>query len=430
MTPARCPALVIAAPASGQGKTTLTAALARLHRDAGRRVRVFKMGPDFLDPQVLEAAAGTPVYQLDPWMVGAPDCARLLHAAAGAADLILVEGMMGLHDGEPSTADLARRFAIPVLLVIDAWALSQTFGALALGLARYREGTACAGAMANRVAGEAHARMLAQSLPGDIPWRGVLAHDDRHALAQRHLGLVQAAETADLDARIRHAADALRGTPAEFLPPASRFRASPSPPEPATLRGVRIGIARDRAFSFIYPANIDCLRALGAEPVFFSPLADPAPPEVDALWLPGGYPELHLETLAANRSMIDALRAHHRAGKPLFAECGGMLYLCRTLADSSGQRAALVGIFDADASMQPRLAAIGAEALRVEAGTVRGHSFHHSRLEGAPPPAARATRRSDGAPGEALYRDGRLVASYLHWYFPSNPRAVAALFER
>ncbi|MBQ1764642.1 MAG: cobyrinate a,c-diamide synthase, partial [Aquincola sp.] len=206
---ARCPAMLIAAPASGQGKTSVTAALARLHRRAGRRVRVFKTGPDFLDPMVLAQASGQPVQQLDLWMGGEGHCRALLHEAASQADLILVEGVMGLHDGEPSTADLALRFGLPVLAVIDGSAMAQTFGALALGLAQYRPGLAWAGVLANRVAGEGHARMLRDSLPPHLAWWGALPRDEGLSLPERHLGLVPAAELADLAQRIERAADAL-----------------------------------------------------------------------------------------------------------------------------------------------------------------------------------------------------------------------------
>ena len=201
-----CPALFIAAPASGQGKTTVTAALACHYRQCGLRVRVFKTGPDFLDPMLLERASGAPVYQLDLWMGGEAHCRQLLHTAAGEADLILVEGVMGLFDGERSSADLAQLFGIPILAVIDASAMAQTFGAIAHGLASYRPQLAFAGVLANRLAGARHCQMLADSLPPGLPFFGYLPRDADIALPERHLGLVQAAEIADLDRRIEQAA--------------------------------------------------------------------------------------------------------------------------------------------------------------------------------------------------------------------------------
>lgn len=184
-----CPALLVSAPASGQGKTTLTAALARLHTRAGRRVRVFKCGPDFLDPQILERASGAPVQSLDLWMCGPQDAAARLHEAAAQADLILVEGVMGLYDGAPSSADIARRFGLPVLAVLDAGAMAQTFGALVHGLATYGDGVNLLGVMANRVGSAYHATLLRQSLPAGVSWYGALGSDAGAALPQRHLGL-------------------------------------------------------------------------------------------------------------------------------------------------------------------------------------------------------------------------------------------------
>src|SRR5207245_10378482 len=204
-----CPALLVGAPASGQGTTTACAALARWHRDQGRRVRVFKTGPDFLDPMVLERASGQPVHQLDLWMGGEAHCRTLLYRAASEADLILVEGVMGLHDGTPSSADLALRFGLPVLAVIDGSAMAQTFGAIAHGLATYRPGLRLAGVLATRVGSATPATMLRESLAAGMAWFGALPREEAYALPSRHLGLVQAGEVADLDQRIERAALAL-----------------------------------------------------------------------------------------------------------------------------------------------------------------------------------------------------------------------------
>ena len=425
-----CPALLVTAPASGQGKTTLVAALARRQRNLGRRVRVFKVGPDFLDPMVLERASGNPVYQLDLFMGGAAHCRRLLHEAAGAADLILVEGVMGFFDGESSSADLAARFDLPVLAVIDAAAMAQTFGAIAHGLASYREDVRLTGVVANRCAGARHQEMLKQSLPEHIRWYGGLAHDATFSIPERHLGLIQAEEMelADLDTRLDHAAAAL-GRTADRLPEAIAFAPPTVEAQPADLAGRRIAVARDTVFSFLYRANLDLLSARGAELRFFSPLADDALPECDALWLPGGYPELHLERLAANTDMHSEIRRHHEDGKPILAECGGMLYLAQSLADAEGRAAPLVGLLPAQARMQGRLAGLGLQVVELPGGhgPLRGHTFHHSLLETRLTPIARANG-ADGGPGEAVYRQGRLTASYMHFYFPSNPWAAAALF--
>lgn len=422
-----CPALLVAAPASGQGKTLVTAALARRHRDAGRRVRVFKCGPDFLDPMVLEAASGAPVYQLDLFMCGEDGCRALLHEAAGEADLILVEGVMGLFDGDPSAADVAQRFGLPVLAVLDGSAMAQTFGALVHGLATYRPGLDLHAVIANRVGSERHAQLLEASVPPGVTWLGAMPREAGVSLPERHLGLVQAGEVDDLDARLARAA-ALLPEAALHLPPPVRF-AAPAGREARVsgLSGQRIAVARDEAFAFIYPANLAWLERAGAHLSFFSPLRDGGLPACDAVWLPGGYPELHVERLAANAPMLAAIRAHHAAQRPILAECGGMLYTCGTLDDGKGRRAQLLGLMPGDVTMQPRLAALGMQQVALEGGTLRGHTFHYSRLDTSLAPSARALT-PDGRTGEAIYRVGSLTASYMHFYFASAPRAAEALF--
>lgn len=428
MTIRHCPALFVAAPASGQGKTTVTAALARLHTRLGRKVRVFKCGPDFLDPQIHAVASGAPVYNVDLGMCGEADIARRLHAAAGDVDLILVEGVMGLYDGAPSGADIACRFGIPVMAVIDARAMAQTFGAIAHGLASFRPGLPFAGALANHVGSERHADMLRAALPAGMRWFGAVLRDADAALPERHLGLMQAAEIEDLEARLDRMADSLGRTGAAELPAAVGFPAVPADEVPPLLAGQRIAIARDAAYGFIYPANLDTLRRLGAEPVFFSPLAGDTLPACDAVWLPGGYPELHGAALAANTVFWTALRTHAAAGKPLLAECGGMMSLFETIVDQAGAAHAFGGVLPGRAVMQKRLAALGMQAAELPEGRLTGHTYHHSRSETPVAPLVHAMR-PDGGEGEAIYRVGRATASYVHFYFPSNPQAVARLFR-
>ncbi|WP_173178040.1 cobyrinate a,c-diamide synthase [Pseudomonas tohonis] len=424
-----CPALLIAAPASGQGKTTVTAALARLHARQGKRVRVFKCGPDFLDPMILARASGAPVYQLDLWMIGEAESRRLLWEAAAEADLILIEGVMGLFDGSPSAADLARCFGVPVMAVINGAAMAQTFGALAVGLATYQPGLPFSGVLGNRVGSQRHSDLIRDSLPDWIRWYGSLPRSAEVELPSRHLGLVQAEELADLDARLDAAADALAASASVELPPAVAFEAPAAQALRPTLEGVRIGVARDTSFAFTYQANLDLLRALGAELRFFSPLTDAALPEVDSLYLPGGYPELHLAPLAENRAMAEAVRAHHQAGKPILAECGGMLYLLDALTDAEGARAELVGLLPGSAVMQKRLVALALQEVELPGGALRGHTYHHSRLDSPLQPLARGTCPNDKPVAEAVFRTGRLTASYIHFYLPSNPAAAAELLR-
>ncbi|MDH1011658.1 cobyrinate a,c-diamide synthase [Pseudomonas nicosulfuronedens] len=429
MTSRQCPALLIAAPASGQGKTTVTAALARLHTRLGRKVRVFKCGPDFLDPMILARASDAPVYQLDLWMVGEEESRRLLWEAAGEADLILIEGVMGLFDGSPSAADLARRFNVPVMAVINGQSMAQTFGAMAVGMATYQSDLPFSGVLANRIGSQRHRDLVRDSLPEWIRWYGALPRDTEVELPSRHLGLVQADELADLDARLDAAADALAASASTELPLPVSFAAPELRNRASRLDGVRIGVARDSAFAFLYQANLDLLSELGAELLFFSPLRDVALPEVDSLYLPGGYPELHLQALAENRAMALAIHAHHEMAKPILAECGGMLYLLDALTDVAGERAPLLGLLPGEARMQKRLAALALQAVTLPEGTLRGHTFHHSLLDSSEEPLARGICPNDKPVAEAVFRRGRLTASYIHFYLPSDPDAAAALLR-
>ena len=423
-----CPALLIAAPSSGQGKTTVTAALARLHSRQGRRVTVFKCGPDFLDPQIHAVASGRPCQNLDLGMCGEEDARWRLARAAKDSDLILLEGVMGLFDGTPSAADIACRFNIPVMAMIDAGAMAQTFGAVAHGLATYRPGLPFAGVLANRVGSERHAAMARDSLPAGMGWFGALPRNPDAALPERHLGLLQAAEIDDLEGRLDRLADALSQSAAVDLPKPVIFEDAPAPAVAPLLAGKRIAIARDAAYGFIYPANLETLLSLGAELRFFSPVAGDLLPECDAVWLPGGYPELHAAALSKNQALWQALRAHVAAGKPLLAECGGMMSLFDQITDKAGETHAFAGLLPGISVMQKRLAALGMQFADLPEGRLQGHTFHYSKSETALLPIVRA-RTPDDRDGEAIYRLERLTASYVHFYFPSNPTAIAALFS-
>lgn len=451
LSPVRCPALLITAPASGQGKTTLTAALARLHTRQGRRVQVFKCGPDYLDPHWHQLASAAPVHSLDLWMTGEADARARLHAAAQTADLILIEGVMGLFDGSPSAADLARLFDIPVLAVIDASGMSATLGALAYGLQHYQPGLRWAGVLANRVASARHAQLLQAGVRADSLWQGAVqriaadanAQAEPALLPQRHLGLVAAHELKDGMQRLDAAADALAQTPlgqrswqdwqqwaVEFAPPAADSDATGPEALGPWLAGRVIAVAHDAAFSFVYPANLDCLRAMGAQLRIFSPLAGERLPECDALWLPGGYPELHAAQLAAQTDLQADIRAHWQAGRAIWAECGGMLALCEGITTGDGRWAPLWGLMPGKAQMQKRLAGLGMQQLPTPWGLLRGHTFHYARLDSPATPLGRS-HRPDEAPGagsgEWLYRHGSLHASFFHAWFASHPRAIAAL---
>jgi len=420
--------MLIAAPASGQGKTTVTAGLARYHRECGRRVRVFKTGPDFIDPMILERASGNPVHPLDLWMVGEEACRARLSKAAEEADIILIEGVMGLFDGTPSSADLAQCFGVPILLTVDARAMAQTFAAVVHGLTSYRQELHFAGVIANRVGSPGHGELLRRCVAAEPAFRAALLRNPAVEIPSRHLGLLQAAEVEDLEQRLAAAATAVGETEAVALPEPVTFEAASAAEAPRLLEGQRIGIARDEAFSFLYAANLELLNALGAELTFFSPLHDSELPPVDSLYLPGGYPELHLEGLAGNHRLRTAIARFARNGGVVYAECGGMLYLFENLRDKHGREAELVGLLAGSALMQSRLSGLGMQSLTLPEGELRGHTFHHSILESPLAPWTRGQPQGSSAQGEAVYRVGSVIASYLHLYFPSNPEAAARLF--
>lgn len=428
MNPAGARILLVGALSSGQGKTTVTAALARKLVKLGQKVRIFKCGPDFIDPMLLERASGAPVHTLDLWMVGLDDCRRQLAQAAREADVILIEGVMGLYDGNPSSADLSREFGVPVMAVIDAGSMAQTAGALVLGLRDYGP-VEMAGVIANRVASAGHAAMVAASLR-DIPLFATMPRQNA-SLPERHLGLVLPGEVTDLDTMLEQLADQLEFDPQAWDSLRRTKIDAPAPAEatPPALAGKTIAIARDAAFAFLYPANLDLLREMGATLRFFSPLAgQPAPADADAIYLPGGYPELHANQLSQARNWQASLRAAHALGVPVYAECGGMMALADTLGDQSGAQHPMAGLLPGRIVMQPRLAGLGPQSLATPHGPLRGHTFHYSRLETEVEPAAHTVKRPSGVNGEAVYHVGSLTATYFHAYFPSNPKAAAALF--
>ena len=441
---AACPALMVAAPASGQGKTTVTAALARLHARQGRRVRVFKCGPDFLDPHWHTLASGQPVHNLDLWLNGEDDIRARLHEAATNSDLILIEGVMGLFDGDPSAADLAVKLGIPVLAVIDASAMAGTFGALVHGLRHYRPGLPWAGVLANRVASDGHEKMLRASvrddgLAGDpagidAGWLGALRRDPGFSLPERHLGLTVASELPDATARLDAQADALAVTPLGQLDARGlqrwtvNFEPVAERPVAPLLKGRTVAVARDAAFCFTYPANLDTLRALGAELAFFSPVADDALPPCDAVWLPGGYPELHADALVNGTRCRASLAAHIAAGQPVWAECGGMMPLFDGLTQTDGARLPMWGLLPGEVAMHQRLAALGPQRWDTAQGELRGHTFHFSLTDTPLASVARTEPASPFGRPEAIYRQGPVRASYFHAWFASNPEVTAQLF--
>lgn len=422
-----CPSLVVAAPSSGAGKTTVVAAIARYYRNQGKKVRVFKTGPDFIDPAFLSHASGAPVYQLDFWMCGLEHCQQLLYKAAQEADLILIEGVMGMFDGQCSSADIAAKLGIPVMAVVDAGAMAQTFGAIVYGLANFRHDVEVAACFANRVGSPRHFDMLQQSVSSDTPLLSYLPKSEQFSFPDRHLGLVQAQELTDLELRLESAAQSIG---AHWQLPAREtvFSHLPVQSIEPVLQGKTIAIARDCAFSFLYQANIDCLEQLGAKLSYFSPVAGDSLPECDAVYLVGGYPELHLEKLYDNCKLREILRDTVTKCIPVIAECGGMLFLQDSIEAMNGKSVQMCGVLKANSKMQTKLAALGlVEAELASDEVLRGHTFHYSKTTTSLS-AWKQSVSQYGRPSEAIYRVNNLIASYVHWYFASNPSLTAKMF--
>jgi cobyrinic acid a,c-diamide synthase len=414
-----CKAVLISAPASGQGKTFITAALARAWRNQGLRVQAFKCGPDFLDPMILEVATGRPVYNLDFTMCGESDGEAQLYRAAQHADLIIVEGVMGLYDGTPSSADIAVRFNLPVLLTVDASGMAQTFGAVAKGLLSHYPNLKPAGVLANKVGSVGHGKLLHDSLPSHLNWFGALQKNEALSLPERHLGLFRASEMSDLEQKIEDAANALmQDLP---LPPTVTFNTPTTLTPPKLLDGKTIAIAKDEAFCFIYQANVDCLIEMGAKLEFFSPLHDKSLPEADAYWLPGGYPELHLQEISTNIAMKSALKTVFDANKPILAECGGMMALSTCLNNEP-----CFDLLPGVSKIEDQLQGLGSLKAELFNGELGAHTFHYGSFKTELPPIATAKTRFGKA--ENIYQHGSIRASFLHFYFASNPTTAAELF--
>ena len=446
------PRLVVAAPGTGQGKTTVAAALMRLLSRRGLRVAPFKVGPDYVDPSHHRAAAGRASRNLDGWMLPPETVLSLFRRGTTGereADVAVIEGMMGLFDGrgatdeEGSTAALAKRLAAPVVLVLDVWTMGRGAAAVVHGMHTFDPALPLAGVILNRAAGPGHHDLCRRAVEHHtgVPVLGWLPADDGIAVPERHLGLVLAGEQSiDLDRLAERAretldVDALLAI-ARSAPPLPE---SPDPLPPRVLtRRARVAVARDAAFGFLYEDNLDLLEGLGAELAFFSPLDDARLPEgADALYLGGGYPELHGARLAANVPMLAAVRAFAASGRPVVAECGGLMYLSQALVDLEGERHAMAGVVPGVSVMRERVT-IGyreARALRpsplAEAGwTVRGHEFHHSALE--PPPAEPAFAFDGGAGADGIVAGPaeNVLASYLHLHFAADARIAERFVAR
>ncbi len=463
--------LLVAAPASGSGKTTVALALAAAARRRGLVVQPFKVGPDFIDPGHMARVAGRPARTLDGWMLGRDACRASFTAAAARADVAIVEGMMGLFDGvgpadeTGSSAEMAKWLDLPVLLVVDAAAMARSAAAVVRGFRDFDPEVRITGVVFNRVGGAAHLELLhdalrAAGLPACV---GGLPDGPELRVPERHLGLVTAAETGvpfatladaaerhlDVDAILRLASARRDGAATDDhagRPPGNDPSAGGAAPRPdASSAGrssgaVRIAVARDAAFSFYYPENVERLADAGAEIVEFSPIADARlPPDVDGVYLGGGYPEVHAAALAANATLLAELRALAAAGGLVYAECGGLMYLGAAIEDEAGTTHAMAGVLPLRTSMRPRTLTIGYR--EVEIGVpflprlvVRGHEFHGATSVPSPDAAAMPHAYVVRDPRTAMtaragYCVGRTLASWVHLHFASAPALAPALVE-
>jgi cobyrinic acid a,c-diamide synthase len=442
------PRLVLAGVSSGVGKTTATVGLCRALQTRGLKVALFKCGPDYLDPTYHQRASGSVCHNLDGWLMGRSAALGTFARAAAGADIALVEGVMGLFDGasptsdEGSTAEMARWLAAPVVLLADAAGMARSLAALVAGFAGFDPALPIAAVIANRVGSQGHLELLRKALQAP-PILGGLPRAEQHAFASRHLGL----RTADPRVVPEALFDAWGALVAQWWNVEAlleRARAAPPlaalpPPAPTTTpTPCRIGLAFDEAFHFYYEDNLARLVALGAELVRFSPLRDQQLPDVDGLYIGGGYPEAHAAALSDNASMRAGIRALAERGRPVYAECGGLMYLSEGIRTGDGQLHPMVGLVPGEAVMAPRLEALGYVEVETQVPTClggaglrfRGHQFRYSSLTNDTAERVYSVRKRRGGGSFAEgYRVGSVLASYVHAHWASNP-LVAEGFVR
>jgi len=431
--------LIIAAPQSGAGKTTVTLALIAALARRGMKVRTAKAGPDYIDPAFHAAFSGTPSVNLDSWAMPEALLDALAAQAAEGADIFVIEGVMGLFDGAAegagtprrrgATADLATHFGLPVVLVLDVARQAQSAAALVRGFATHDPAVRIAGVILNRVGSERHRAMVASAIGAlNIPVLGALPREAALALPERHLGLVQAAEHSELAALIDRLADtAERYFDLDaIIACAASLQVASDPPNARVLPppGQRIALASDRAFTFVYPHLIDAWRKAGAEILTFSPLADEPPRQsADSCWLPGGYPELHADALGSAHRFREGLRSF-ATSRPVHGECGGYMVLGGLLEDAAGRRHAMTGLLGHSTSFAKRKLHLGYRSARLltdgalgRCGTlIRGHEFHYASLidPGHDEPFAEIADGEGRLREKSGGRRGRVTGTFFH----------------
>ena len=445
-TQVRRPRLVIAGTQSGVGKTTLVTGLLAALRNQGKTVQSFKIGPDYIDPGFHALASGRAAHNLDSWLVPQEKLPPLFVKAAAKADISIIEGVMGLYDGGrqgvSSTASLAKLLQAPVVLVLDVKSMGESAAAIALGFRQYDPDVWFAGVILNRVGSASHERMVREALGRqNIPVLGCLHRDEALRLPERHLGLTPVTEQS-LDEIVAAMGQSV-GAALDLEALCALAQEAPLLPAPAAAVSLpvpraRLGVARDEAFSFYYPESMEVLARYGAELIPFSPLEDTALPEVDGLFFGGGFPEMFASQLAANASMRQAVRRAAADGMPLYAECGGLMYLTESLEDFSGQRYEMAQVVPAKCRMEKKLQTVGYVAATLEKDSLlgqggacfQGHEFHFSSMEPLIEPfpwAFSFEKMRTGAVYPGGYASQNVLASYLHLHFAGNEEAAAAL---
>lgn len=432
--------IVIAGAASGTGKTLVSLGLMEALRLRGLVLAPFKAGPDYIDAGLHAAVLGRPSYNLDTWMMGVRGVKRTFEAASAHADLSIVEGVMGLYDGvdgrseRGSTAHLAKTLKLPVILVIDAAKTARSAGAVITGFAAFDRAVDIRWVIFNRVGSERHLQILMASIPRGLGLRylGFLPRDAELVMPQRHLGLVAAGDMGreKWQGFLKKAAQVMeKSIDIDGLLAGVRKQTAQKPIEGTSKKDrVTIAVARDAAFSFYYEENLEFLRKNGARLIFFSPLIDSRLPEgISGLYLGGGFPELFADALEANRSMRAEIKAVSRKGLPVFAECGGMIYLGSRLANKEGGSLRMAGVFPWTTRMLTKRAALGYREVEVspgspmlkQGGTLRGHEFHYSTIKEPGPAIGRVFKLTDGRREGFTYKN--CLATYIHLHFASNP---------
>lgn len=427
-------AIVIAAPSSGSGKTVVTLGILRALRTRGLKIASAKVGPDYIDPRFHEAATGQPCFNLDPWAMSDGTLARYFRHLADDADIIVIEGVMGLFDGPEcgggSTADLAAKFDLPVALAIDCSSMGQSVAAIARGFAQTAGSGGIAALILNKVASDKHERILRRALGDEWSVLGGVRRDNSLALPSRHLGLVQASEQSDLEEFLEKAANLVaRSLDLDRLlslarPPVIKFPSSRAP-DPL---GKHIAVASDIAFAFAYPHLLHDWRADGATISTFSPLADEPPSEAaEAIYLPGGYPELHAEHLSACRGFLNGLASAAKRGALVYGECGGFMVLGDYIIDKEGRKHAMAGLLPLGTSFADRKLHLGYRTLEPLCGApfrhpVRGHEFHYSTIDwqGEAEPLFAAHDASETMLGNIGLRRANVMGSYAHAIAPGT----------